>query len=114
MKGIEAAGSNIFSVTKKTLSQIPLDATEDFAIPVSLQKYLVSKSRDVSSMQVLEMTNEFKKQYKNINNEKPEDPSAKDSAMSGITKSASEIGELSPYSGGSIGGALGGVFDVKD
>lgn len=114
VKGIEAAGSNVFSITQKTLSQLPLDATEDFAIPVSLQKYLIRKSTDLSSMQVIEMTDEFKKQYPNIENTPQKKPSKKDIIMHGVANSLSELGEVSPYSGGSVNGLLGGIYDVKD
>ena len=114
VKGIEAAGSNVFSVTQKTLSQLPLDATEDFAIPVSLQRYLVSKSHDLSSMQVLEVTDEFKKQYPNIEKIQPVELKRFEKAEQSAASAVSDLGELSPYSGGSTNGLLGGIFDVKD
>jgi len=114
VKGIEAAGSAVFSVTQKTHSQIPLDATEDFAIPVSLQKYLVSKSHDVSSMQVLEMTDEFKKQYPNIEKLQPIELKRFDKVEQSAAGAVSDLGNVSPYSGGSTNGLLGGIFDVKD
>lgn len=112
--GVKSAGSSVFSIKQNTLSQLPLEATEDFAIPVSLQKYLIGKSHDLSSMQVMEMTGEFKKQYANIFNEHPKEPSAMDKLENGAANSASAIGELSPYSGGSVNGVLGDIYDVKD
>ena len=106
--GIKAAGSTIFDTSYSSKStQLPIESEEHFTIPVSLQNYLLSKSRSLQSMAVVEVTGEFKNLYPNVNgqNVSPE-------GSAGITKryaaeTMSSIGSISPYSGENVGGVLG-------
>ncbi|MDD9220099.1 PAAR domain-containing protein [Enterobacter kobei] len=69
VEGIKFAGSTVFEHNyTSTTTQIPIESEEDFTIPVSLQRYLESKSSDFSSMTLVEMTGEFKKMYPNKDN----------------------------------------------
>ena len=106
--GIKMAGSSVFKGGYTTNSQMRIDSEEDFAVPVSLQRYLIKKSSE-RSMQVVEVTAEFRKQYPNTTKVSP---AHDDSFLSTLAEVASAIGKLSPYSGGSVGGVLGGVSDA--
>ncbi|MEG5828095.1 PAAR domain-containing protein [Enterobacter bugandensis] len=112
VEGIKYAGSRIFEhgYTSKT-TQLPIDAEEDFTIPVSLQKFLITKGGDMSSMLVVEMTSTFKEQFPNSGNLQPfqETPGGK---FQHLVADGVAIGDsLSPYSGGTVGGVLGGSYD---
>jgi uncharacterized Zn-binding protein involved in type VI secretion len=62
--GIKFAGSRVFEHGyTSTTTQLPIDAEEDFTIPVSLQRFLITKGGDMSSMLVVEMTSTFKEQF---------------------------------------------------
>ncbi|HFK5808723.1 TPA: PAAR domain-containing protein [Enterobacter bugandensis] len=112
VEGIKYAGSRIFEhgYTSKT-TQLPIDAEEDFTIPVSLQKFLITKGGDMSSMLVVEMTSTFKEQFPKSGNLQPfqETPGGK---FQHLVADGAAIGDsLSPYSGGTVGGVLGGSYD---
>ncbi len=112
VEGIKYAGSRVFEhgYTSKT-TQLPIDAEEDFTIPVSLQKFLITKGGDMSSMLVVEMTSTFKEQFPNSGNLQPfqETPGGK---FQHLVADGAAIGDsLSPYSGGTVGGVLGGSYD---
>ena len=71
-EGLKFAGSKVFEHGyTPTTTPLPIDIEEDFTIPVSLQRYLESKSADFSSMLVVEMTNTFKQQYPNTEKNSP-------------------------------------------
>ncbi|STU73389.1 Uncharacterised protein [Klebsiella pneumoniae] len=73
VEGLKFAGSKVFEHGyTSTTTQLPIDIEEDFTIPVSLQRYLESKSADFSSILVVEMTNTFKQQYPNTENKSPQ------------------------------------------
>ncbi|MCG0454784.1 PAAR domain-containing protein [Enterobacter cloacae complex sp. ECC445] len=112
VEGIKFAGSRVFEhgYTSKT-TQLPIDAEEDFTIPVSLQRFIITKGGDMSSMLVVEMTNTFKKQFPTSGNLQPfqETPGGK---FQHLVADTAAIGDsLSPYSGGTVGGVLGGSYD---
>ncbi|WMU72057.1 PAAR domain-containing protein [Enterobacter bugandensis] len=112
VEGIKYAGSRVFEhgYTSKT-TQLSIDADEDFTIPVSLQKFLITKGGDMSSMLVVEMTSTFKEQFPNSGNLQPfqETPGGK---FQHLVADGAAIGDsLSPYSGGTVGGVLGGSYD---
>ncbi|MBW5898143.1 hypothetical protein IM881_16790 [Pectobacterium brasiliense] len=112
-KGVKIAGSQIFEGGYTTHSQMRIDYEEDFAVPVSLQRYLERKSAE-SSMLVVDMTNEFRKQYPNINGFNPLDESTiRMKAFRAAAEIASGVGKVSPYSGGTVGGLLEGMHDVN-
>jgi hypothetical protein len=112
-KGIKFAGSRIFEVGYTTNSLMTIESEEDFAVPVSLQRYLEGKSKE-PSMLVVDMTSEFKKQYPNVNGHTPIDDSTnKMRAYRAASEAASAVGKISPYSGGSVGGLLEGAYDIN-
>lgn len=112
VEGIKFAGSRVFEHDyTSTTTQLPIDAEEDFTIPVSLQRFLITKGGDMSSMLVVEMTNTFKEQFPNSGNLQPfqETPGGK---FQHLVADGAAIGDsLSPYSGGTVGGVLGGSYD---
>ncbi|HAT1609013.1 TPA: PAAR domain-containing protein [Raoultella planticola] len=112
VEGIKFAGSRVFEHGyTSTTTQLPIDAEEDFTIPVSLQRFLITKGGDMSSMLVVEMTSTFKEQYPNAGNLQPfqETPGGK---LQHLVADGAALGDsLSPYSGGTVGGVLGGYYD---
>nr|WP_240357594.1 hypothetical protein [Pectobacterium brasiliense] len=108
-KGVKIAGSQIFEGGYTTHSQMRIDYEEDFAVPVSLQRYLERKSAE-SSMLVVDMTSEFRNQYPNTDNYTP---ISEDTTLRVVSEVVSGIGKISPYSGGSVGGLLEGMHDVN-
>lgn len=112
VEGIKFSGSKVFeNGYTSTTTQMPIDAEEDFTIPVSLQRFLIAKCADMSSMLVVEMTNTFKEQYPNSGFLQPfqETPGGK---FQHILTNGAAIGDsFSPYSGGTVGGVLGGSYD---
>ncbi|WP_233961754.1 hypothetical protein, partial [Pectobacterium versatile] len=112
-KGVKIAGSQVFEGGYTTHTQIRINYEEDFAVPVSLQRYLERKSGE-SSMLVVDMTSEFRKQYPNINGFNPLDESTiRMKAFRAAAEIASGVGKVSPYSGGTVGGLLEGMHDVN-
>jgi len=106
--GIKAAGSTIFDTSYNSKStQFPIEAEEYFAIPVSLQNHLLGKSRNLKSMAVVEVTDEFKNQYPNINGQYVSPEGIKGKAKRYAAETMSSIGSISPYSGANVGGILG-------
>lgn len=111
--GLKAAGSRVFDDGYSTHSQMRIDYEEDFAIPVSLQRYLEKKSID-SSMLVIDMTDKFKQQYPNSSGITPIDDSTKKmQAYRALSEVASSVGKISPYSAGTVGGLLDGYHDIN-
>ncbi|MDE8741906.1 hypothetical protein PZA20_08715 [Pectobacterium polaris] len=110
--GIKFAGSSVFKAAYRTNTQMRVDLEEDFSVPVSLQRYLMGKNADVS-MQVVEMTSEFKKQYPNIDNFEPSEETLRSMGESAAAEVASALGYGSSYSGGSMGGVLSRFSDVN-
>lgn len=112
VEGIKFADSRVFEHGyTSTTTQLPIDTEEDFTIPVSLQRFLIIKGGDMSSMLVVEMTNTFKEQFPNSGNLQPfqETPGGK---FQHLVADGAAIGDsLSPYSGGTVGGVLGGSYD---
>lgn len=110
--GIKMGGSAVFKL-EATLGELAIqfDEDEDFAIPASLQRYLIRKSSDPASMQVIEMTAEFRKQYPNAERYTPVPDSNSPDKV--VAETLSAIGEGSPYSAGTVGGVLGGVYADK-
>ena len=112
VEGIKFAGSKLFDHGyTSTTTQLPIDIEEDFTIPVSLQSYLESKSADISSMLVFEMTNTFKQQYPNTENKSPQSMGGSAKIQQSAADSAAVAGSTSPYSGGTVGGSLGSTYD---
>ncbi|OSN04495.1 hypothetical protein AU510_11735 [Lonsdalea britannica] len=112
-KGVKIAGSHVFEREYPTDFQIHIYYEEDFAVPVSLQRYLERKSTE-SSMVVIDMTREFKKQYPNIDGFTPLDElTPRMIVYRAAAEIASDVGRVSPYSGGTVGGLLEGMHDVN-
>jgi hypothetical protein len=113
--GIKYSGSKVFENGYASMTtQLPIEAEEDFTIPVSLQRYLVKKGSDMSSMLVVEMTSIFKEQYPNSDNFQELHGSSRGKIQKTAAESAAVGDSLSPYSGGTIGGVLGGSYDVNE
>jgi len=112
--GIKYSGSKIFKNRYTSLTtQLPIEYEEEFTIPVSLQRYLVTKGSKISSMLVIEVTNTFKIQYPNNNNLDPFDQPAMTKAQKLVAEALSQGDSLSTYSGGTINGVLGSSYDIN-
>ncbi|MNC31507.1 hypothetical protein D3C75_798300 [compost metagenome] len=97
-----------------TNAGIRIEQVEDFAVPLSLQRFLLGKSGE-SSMTVVDMTSEFRRQYPNTNGVEPANEDNPDTKKyRAMTEVASVIGTVSPYSGGTVGGLLGGENNVSE
>lgn len=115
VEGIKFAGSTVFKHNyTSTTTQSPIESEEDFTIPVSLQRYLESKSSDFSSMTVVEMTDEFKKMYLNKDYLPRNQESPKGKVQHIAAEAAATGDSLSQYSSGTFGGVLGGSYDVDE
>ncbi|WP_116341881.1 PAAR domain-containing protein [Enterobacter cloacae] len=109
---IRKSGSNIFETNyTSTTTQLPIEGEEDFAVPLSLQNYLIRKSSSLSSIQITEVTNEFKKQYPNIDNYTL---GVENTMEKNLAAGASTLGSASGSSGGTVGGFLGGSYDLDE
>lgn len=109
--GIKFAGSTVFEYGyTSTTTQLPIEAEEDFTVPVSLQRFLIAKVGDMSSMLVVEMTGVFKEQYPNSGNLQPFQETPGGVVQHVAAEGAATGDSLSPYSGGTVGGVLGGSY----
>lgn len=109
--GIKFAGSTVFEHSyTSTTTQLPIEAEEDFTVPVSLQRFLIAKGGDMSSMLVVEMTGVFKEQYPNSGNLQPFQETPGGVVQHVAAEGAATGDSLSPYSGGTVGGVLGGSY----
>ncbi len=114
VNAISEAGSHIFDTRYvSTTTGIPIEGHEDFTIPTSLKKYLSEKSNDLSSMDIINVTDEFKVQYPNINGFTPSKSDLRGKSFEAATEGLSEAGSSTGYSAGSIGGLSGGSYDVE-
>lgn len=110
---IKMAGSQVFQGGYSTNAGMRVEQVEDFAVPRSLQRFLLGKSGE-QTMTVVEMTSEFRRQYPNTDGVKPANEDNPDTKKyRAITEVASVIGTISPYSGGSVGGLLNGGSNVS-
>lgn len=109
--GIKFAGSKVFEhgYTSST-TQLPIEAEEDFTVPLSLQRFLITRGGDMSSMLVVEMTEVFKEQYPNSGNLQPFQETPGGVVQHVAAEGAATGDSLSPYSGGTVGGVLGGSY----
>jgi uncharacterized Zn-binding protein involved in type VI secretion len=115
VEGIKFAGSKVFEHSyTSTTTQLPIDIEEDFTIPVSLQRYLESKGSDFTTMTVVEMTAEFKKMYPNKDNLPRYQESPKGKVQQIAAETAATGDSLSQYSSGTVGGVLGGSYDINE
>ncbi|WP_288789246.1 PAAR domain-containing protein [uncultured Enterobacter sp.] len=113
--GIKFAGSTVFEHGyTSTTTQLPIKAEEDFTVPVSLQRFLIAKGGDMSSMLVVEMTGVFKEQYPNSGNLQPFQETRGGVAQHVAAEGAATGDSLSPYSGGTEGGVLGGSYGADE
>ena len=109
--GIKYAGSTVFEHGyTSTTTQLPIEAEEDFTVPVSLQRFLIAKGGVMSSMLVVEMTEVFKEQYPNSDNLQPFQETPGGVVQHVAAEGAATGDSLSPYSGGTVGGVLGGSY----
>lgn len=111
--GLKMAGSRVFQGGYTTHAQMRVESEEDFAVPLSLQRYLMKKSAALS-MLVVDMTSEFRRQYPNTDGVIPANEDTPDTRVyRAMAEAAAAIGTVSPYSGGSVGGLLGGENHVS-
>lgn len=111
--GLKMAGSSLFKGGYTTHAQMRVESEEDFAVPLSLQRYLIKKSAE-PSMLVVDVTSEFRRQYPNSEGATAVNESDPDTLIQrALAETAAAVGTLSPYSGGSIGGLLDGAFDAN-
>jgi uncharacterized Zn-binding protein involved in type VI secretion len=109
--GIKYAGSTVFEHGyTSTTTQLPIEAEEDFTVPVSLQRFLIAKGGDMSSMLVVEMTELFKEQYPKSDNLQPFQETPGGVVQHVAAEGAATGDSLSPFSGGTVGGVLGGSY----
>ncbi|ELP5716806.1 TPA: PAAR domain-containing protein [Enterobacter asburiae] len=109
--GIKYAGSTVFEHGyTSTTTQLPIEAEEDFTVPVSLQRFLIAKGGDMSSMLVVGMTELFKEQYPNSDNLQPFQETPGGVVQHVAAEGAATGDSLSPFSGGTVGGVLGGSY----
>ncbi|MDB2181672.1 hypothetical protein [Citrobacter farmeri] len=94
-------------------SQRSVDTEIDFTIPHSLLRYLVKKNADFSSMQVMDMTSEFRRQYHNAGNIEPSAEDSNGAIMGAGAESSASVGAGTPYSGGTLGGLSGSSYNEK-
>lgn len=108
---IKFAGSTVFEHGyTSTTTQLPIEAEEDFTVPVSLQRFLIAKGGDISSMLVVDMTGVFKEQYPNSGNLQPFQETPGGVVQHVAAEGAATGDSLSPYSGGTVGGISGGSY----
>ncbi|WP_407439405.1 hypothetical protein [Lelliottia sp.] len=109
--GIKFAGSKVFEHgCTSTTTQLPIEAEEDFTVPVSLQRFLIAKGGDMSSMLVVEMNEVFKEQYSNSCNLQPFQETRGGVAQHVAAEGATTADSFFPYSGGTVDGVLGGSY----
>lgn len=109
---LRQAGSKIFGTSyTPMITQFPIEGEEDFAIPVSLQNYLVKRSQSLKFMDVIEVTNKFKNKYQNAGLVEIEE-TVQGKVVHETAGAISGAGSSSGYSGGTIGGILKGSYDV--
>lgn len=109
---LRQAGSKIFGTSYTPMTtQFPIEGEEDFAIPVSLQNYLVKRSQSLKFMDVIEVTNKFKNKYQNAGLVEIEE-TVQGKVVHETAGAISGAGSSSGYSGGTIGGILKGSYDV--
>ncbi|MEI2265445.1 hypothetical protein [Erwinia sp. CGal63] len=95
-------------------TQLCIEAEEDFTVPISLQRFLAAKSSDMSSMLVIEMTSVFKEKYPNSGNLQPFEETRGGMVQHAAAESAATGDSLSPYSGDTVGGVLGGSYENNE
>ena len=112
--GIQAAGSQVFKTSYTPMTtQFPIESEEDFTIPVSLQRYLLKRSRSVAATTVFDVTSDFKKQYPNITKQERKEGGIRNTVYEAGTESAAALGSLYDESGGTVGGVLGSSYQVE-
>lgn len=112
--GIQAAGSQVFKTSYTPMTtQFPVSTDEDFTIPVSLQRYLLKRSKSVPDALVIDSTNDFKKHYPNIDNLKVIETGMKNTSIKLGAEGMASFGSLSDKSVGTVGGVLGSSYDVE-
>ena len=115
VEGIKFSGSKLFENEYQFMTTlIPVQAEEDFTVPVSLQRYLTEKAHDLTSVMVVEMTDAFKSIYPDNENRFPFQESSRGKAQNIAAESAAMGDSLSPYSGGTVGDILGGSYDIQE
>lgn len=113
-QGISAAGSTVFT-TEVMLREIdPAGlAEQDFTIPTSVQRWLLRKARSVKFMNVVDVTDDFKRVYPNSENLTVNKYKPRAIVEKAMSESLSAIGAPVGYSGKTVDGLLGGICDAE-
>lgn len=115
VKGLKQSGTRIFEDSYTPIrTQYPIEREEAFTVPISFQNYLDGKKNNFKNFDVIEVTNEFHKQYPNIDNLTPSDKGTMIQSFEFATSTAEIGGEITGFDGGEMGGGiLGGSYDDK-
>lgn len=113
MKGLKQSGTAIFKDSYTPIrTQFPIEREDSFTVPFSLQNFLESKKYNFNKLDVIEITNEFKKQYSNYENLTPLDKGTKQQIFELVTFFASMAGIATSIDGGETGGILGSSYEL--
>ncbi len=110
VKAIQASGSRILKVKVPILD---LEYTEDFTIPASLKRHMQEVSSTME-MLTIDMTDEFKAWYPNPSNMTLAENSRSGFVLEASADSAGVAGSSTGYSGGTIGGSSGGLYEPAE
>lgn len=112
VKGLKQSGTEIFKDSYTPVrTQFPIEREGSFTVPVSFQNFLESKKHNFEKLDVIEVTNEFKKQYPNYENLTPLDKGTKQQIFELVTFFASMAGIVTSIDGGETGGVLGSSYE---
>ncbi|XBS69323.1 hypothetical protein ABK905_23265 [Acerihabitans sp. KWT182] len=114
VSGLRASGSKIFETYYTSLTtQIPIARKENFTIPISMQHFLIEKSKNSFSMDVHEMTKNFINHFPSLKNPTLKKSSTKEEIESFAAQTSSALGSSTGYSGGTTGGSLGASYELE-
>ncbi|GAA0342600.1 PAAR domain-containing protein [Morganella psychrotolerans] len=113
VKGLKQSGTKIFEETYTPIrTQYPIEREEAFTVPVSLQNYLDRKKHNLKKPDLIEITEEFMREYPNNENLMPSEKGIKAQIFELITFSGRIGGEVTSVDGGEMGGGiLGSSYD---
>lgn len=112
VKGLKQSGSEIFKDSyTPARTQFPIEREDSFTVPVSFQNFLESKKHNFEKLDVIEVTDEFKKQYPNYENLTSLDKGTKQQIFELVTFFASMAGIATSIDGGETGGILGSSYE---
>lgn len=112
VKGLKQSGSEIFKGNyTPARTQFPIEREDSFTVPVSFQNFLEGKRYNFEKLDVIEVTDEFKKQHPNYENLTSLDKGAKQQIFELVTFFASMAGVATSIDGGETRGVLGSSYE---